>query len=307
MIQAKPFLKWAGGKRQLLPEIERNLPKEIKNTKDIDLYIEPFVGGGALFFHLVSNYNVKKSIINDINPDLMLTYKVIKLFPEELIKELRHLEKNFIKLDDVNRKTFYYDQLRKPFNELKVNYIKVDKQSWVKKTSLLIALNKTCFNGLFRQNSKGEFNVPVGRYKNPKILDEENIRNCSLALKNTKILCGSYDSISTPKNTKAFIYFDPPYRPLSTTSSFTKYSKNDFNDADQKKLAKYFRKLDKEKHYLLLSNSDPKNTNVNDNFFDELYKGFNIQRVYAKRYINREFEKRGAIRELLIKNYKKNN
>lgn len=303
MIQSKPFLKWAGGKRQLLPEIESNLPEEIKTSKDIDLYIEPFVGGGALFFHLVSNYNVKRSIINDINPELILTYKVIKLFPEDLIKELRSLEEKFIKLDEHNRKDFYYDQLRTPFNELKINYSTIDKQSWIKKVSLLIALNKTCFNGLFRQNSKGEFNVPIGRYRNPKILDEENIRSCSLALQNTEILCGSYDSIKIPRNTRAFIYFDPPYRPLNKTSSFTKYSKGDFNDEDQKRLSKYFRKLDKEKHYLLLSNSDPENTDINDNFFEELYKGFNIQRVYAKRYINRNSDGRGELSELLIKNY----
>jgi len=300
---AKPFLKWAGGKRQLLPEIENNLPKEIKTTKNIDLYIEPFVGGGALFFHLISNYNIKKSIINDINADLMLTYKIIKLFPEELINELGKIQTKFIKLDEVKRKAFYYDKLRAPFNELAVDYSVTDKNSWVKKAALLIALNKTCFNGLFRQNSKGEFNVPIGKYKNPKILDEENIRNCSLVLQNTEILCGSYNSIKIPKDIKAFIYFDPPYRPLTKTSSFTKYSKDDFNDEDQNDLAKYFRKLDKQKHSLLLSNSDPKNTDVNDNFFDELYKGFDIKRIQARRHINRDSNGRGKVNELLIKNY----
>lgn len=304
MIQAKPFLKWAGGKRQLLPEIENNLPEEIKTSKNIDLYIEPFIGGGALFFHLLSNYNVKKSIINDINPDLMLSYKVIKLFPEELIKELKNIERKFIKLDEPNRKIFYYDELRTPFNKLKINYSTIDKQSCIKKVSLLMALNKTCFNGLFRQNSKGEFNVPVGRYKNPKILDEDNLRNVSKLLQDTEILCGSYDSIKIPKSRKAFIYFDPPYRPLSTTSSFTKYSKGDFNDEDQKKLANYFRKLDKEGHYLLLSNSDPTNTDENDLFFDKLYKGYHIQRILAERFINSDSSKRKAIRELLITNYR---
>ncbi|MDD2270125.1 MAG: Dam family site-specific DNA-(adenine-N6)-methyltransferase, partial [Candidatus Dojkabacteria bacterium] len=188
-------------------------------------------------------------------------------------------------------------KLRKPYNKLEVDYTKEDKKIWIEKAALLIALNKTCFNGLYRQNSKGEFNVPAGRYKNPKIFDEENLRNVSKLLQNTEILCGSYNSIEIPNNTKAFIYFDPPYRPLSA-SGFTKYSKEDFNDDDQKQLAKYFRKLNKDKHYLLLSNSDTK-----DNFFDELYKGFNIQRVSAKRHINSNGNGRGNINELLIKNY----
>lgn len=303
MNQAKPFLKWAGGKRQLLKELESNFPSHISEKKEIGLYIEPFVGGGALLFHLLSNYSVKKSIINDINPDLMLTYKVIKLFPNELIKNLRIKQKELLKLSPEERRNYFYDKLRTPYNEIKVNYNKKDKDIWVEKATLLIALNKTCFNGLFRQNSKGEFNVPFGKYKNPRILDEQNIKNCSLALQNTEILCGSYDSIKISKNTKTFIYFDPPYRPLNKTSSFTKYSKDDFNDEDQKKLAKYFRKLDEQGHYLLLSNSDPKNTDVNDNFFDHLYEGFNIQRVNAKRHINSNSNGRGKVNELLIKNY----
>jgi DNA adenine methylase len=303
MNQAKPFLKWAGGKRQLLKELESNFPSNILENKEIDLYIEPFVGGGALLFHLLSNYSVKKSIINDINPDLMLTYKVIKLFPNELIKNLRVKEKEFLNLNPEDRRSYFYDKLRTPYNEIKVNYNKKDKDIWVEKATLLIALNKTCFNGLFRQNSKGEFNVPFGRYKNPKILDEQNIKNCSLALQSTEILCGNYDSIKISKDTKAFIYFDPPYRPLNKTSSFTKYSKDDFNDEDQKKLAQHFRKLDEQGHFLLLSNSDPKNTDVNDNFFDDLYKNFKIQRVNAKRHINSNSNGRGKVNELLIKNY----
>ncbi|MDY0097421.1 MAG: DNA adenine methylase [Candidatus Dojkabacteria bacterium] len=297
MIQAKPFLKWAGGKRQLLNDIENILPPEIKKNEEIDLYIEPFVGGGALLFHLLSNYSVKESIINDINPDLILSYKVIKQYPEELIKKLREIENEYLSLSYEERKEYFYHNLRTKFNELKINYSKLDTKSSVEKVALLIALNKTCFNGLYRQNSRGEFNVPVGRYKNPKILDEENLRNVSTLLKNTKIVYGSYDSINIPTKTNALIYFDPPYRPL-TTSGFTKYSKEDFNDKDQKQLAKYFRRLSKDKHYLLLSNSDTK-----DGFFDELYKGFNIKRVSAKRSINSKANGRGNINELLIINY----
>jgi DNA adenine methylase len=297
MIQAKPFLKWAGGKRQLLHDIENILPPEIKKNREIELYIEPFVGGGALLFHLLSNYSVKESIINDINPDLILSYKVIKQHPEDLIKKLRKIEKEYLSLSYEERKEYFYHNLRTKFNELKINYSKPDIKSSAEKVALLIALNKTCFNGLYRQNSRGEFNVPVGRYKNPKILDEENLRNISTLLKNTKIVYGSYDSIKIPTETNALIYFDPPYRPL-TTSGFTKYSKEDFNDKDQKQLAKYFKRLNKNKYYLLLSNSDTK-----DGFFDELYKGFNIKRVSAKRSINSKANGRGNINELLIKNY----
>jgi DNA adenine methylase len=303
MITAKPFLKWAGGKSQLLNELESNFPPHILETKEIDLYIEPFVGGGALFFYLLSNYSVKKSVINDINQDLMLTYKVIKLFPEELIKKLDKIQTQYLKLNTEDRKEYFYEKLRTPYNQLNVDYKREDKQTWTDKATLLISLNKTCFNGLYRQNNKGEFNVPVGRYKNPKILDEENLRDVSKLLQNAEILCGSYDAIEIPDSKKAFIYFDPPYRPLSTTASFTKYSKGDFNDEDQEALSKYYRKLDKRGHYLLLSNSDPTNTDENDLFFDKLYKGYHIQRVLAKRFINSDSSKRKAIRELLITNY----
>ncbi len=297
MNHAKPFLKWAGGKRQLLNEIEKNLPPNILETKKIDLYIEPFVGGGALLFHLLSNYSVKKSIINDINPDLILAYKIIKLYPEDLIKKLKIVEKEYLSLPYGERKEYYYNNLRNKFNELKINYSKPNTKLSIEKVALLIALNKTCFNGLYRQNNKGKFNVPIGRYKNPKILDEENLRAASTLLKNTQIFYGSYDSIKIPKEPKAFVYLDPPYRPLNAVG-FTKYSKEDFNDEDQKQLAKYFRRLNKDRHYLLLSNSDTK-----DKFFDTLYKGFNIERVSAKRYINSIANGRGNINELLIKNY----
>ncbi len=297
MNHAKPFLKWAGGKRQLLNEIEKNLPPDISKTRQIDLYIEPFVGGGALLFYLLSNYSVKKSIINDINPDLILAYKIVKLYPEDLIKKLKIVKKEYLSLPYEERKEYYYNNLRNKFNELKINYSKPDTKLSIEKVALLIALNKTCFNGLYRQNNKGEFNVPIGRYKNPRILDEENVRRASTVLKNTQIFYGSYDSIKIPKEPKTFVYLDPPYRPL-TAVGFTKYSKEDFNDKDQKQLAGYYKKLNKDRHYLLLSNSDPK-----DKFFDTLYKGFNIERVSAKRYINSKANGRGNINELLIKNY----
>jgi len=178
MIQAKPFLKWAGGKRQLLNEIDKNLPHHILETKQLDLYIEPFVGGGALLFHLLSNYSVKKNIINDINPDLMLSYKVIKLFPKDLINKLKKIEREYLPLGYEQRKEYFYNNLRIPYNKLKIDYTTPNTKTSIEKVALLIALNKTRFNGLFRQNSKGEFNVPFGRYANPRILDENKRQKC---------------------------------------------------------------------------------------------------------------------------------
>ncbi len=303
MKKAQPFLKWAGGKRQLLSELEKNLPEHIKKNKKIDLYIEPFVGGGAFFFFLSSEYFIKKAIINDINSDLMLTYKVIQNNHKNLIKRLEDIETEYRSLEVEKRKDYFYANLRKPFNKLKVSFSKPNEEAAVEKVALLIALNKTCFNGLFRQNSKGEFNVPFGAYKNPTILDEKNIKKVHKLLQNTEILCKSYNKIKLKQEPKAFVYFDPPYRPIKKSSSFTKYSKEDFNDEDQKKLGKYFTKLAKNGHFVLLSNSDPQNYDSKDMFFEKLYGGYNMQKVMAKRSINCNGDERGDITELLIKNY----
>lgn len=298
MNKAKPFLKWAGGKRQLIPILEENLPKDIKGSKEIALYAEPFIGGGALLFHLLSNYKIKRSIINDINPDLMITYFTVQQYPEYLIEELSSIEKEYTKLGEEKRREYYYDRLRKPFNEIITSFEDKNRQLFVKKASLLIALNRLCFNGLFRQNSKGEFNVPMGRYKEPQILDKENILNSSKLLKNTEIYCGTYNKIKLDDDydKRNLIYLDPPYRPLSKTSSFTKYSKEDFNDEDQKELAKYVKEMRKKGFNILLSNSDTR-----DGFFEDLYKGFEIKRVQTKRFINSNVKGRKEINELIIR------
>lgn len=297
MITAKPFLKWAGGKRQLIDVLDRNLPQKIIRSGEIGLYVEPFIGGGAFLFHLLSHYKVKKSIINDINPDLMITYVVIQKYPEELIKMLEAKAKKYLQLNEDKRKEYYYKQ-RDAFNELKLDFNEHIPELWTKKASLLILLNKLCFNGLFRQNNKGEFNVPMGRYKNPKILDRENILNASKLLYKTDIHCTSYLNINPSKTENSLIYLDPPYRPLSPTSAFTKYSKEDFDDEDQKKLAEYFKQKDKEGFYLMLSNSD-----TGDGFFEILYAGYNMKKVKNRRYINSQADKRGEIQELLVQNY----
>jgi DNA adenine methylase len=233
----------------------------------------------------------------------MLTYKIIKKFPKQLIKRLEVVENEYLKLDQDQRKTYYYKKLRDEYNKIKTDIAHFEKDLWLEKATLLIALNKTCFNGLFRQNSEGNFNVPIGRYKNPRILDRQNLLRVSQSLQDTTILCTSYNRIKVPASKRVFIYFDPPYRPLNTTSSFTKYSKGDFDDKDQQELAQYFRRLAEKDNYLLLSNSNPKNTNPEDNFFDKLYKGFNIEEITAKRFINSNAKKRGPITELLIRNY----
>ena len=290
---AKPFLKWAGGKTQLIGEIENNLPIGLKHG-EITKYIEPFVGSGAIFFYLVSKYNIQEVYINDTNKDLINTYRVIRDDIESLINELEELSKTYSKCNEEEKSKFFYD-IRDLYNGNRTNKIK--------HASYFIFLNRTCFNGLYRVNSKGGFNVPFGKYVNPKICDEENLRNVSEILKNIKILNIDFEDTEKYVDNKTFVYFDPPYRPLNITSNFNSYSKEAFNDDTQKKLAEYFKKLNRIGAKLMLSNSDPKNTDESDNFFDDLYSGFNIKRVNAKRMINSNASKRGEITELLITNY----
>ena len=286
---AKPFLKWAGGKTQILSQIDENLPYNLKEG-EIKKYIEPFVGGGAVLFYLLQKYEFKEVIINDINEDLMLSYKVIKNDVNRLIEELSSLRDEFLSLDEERRRDFYY-RVRDEFNNNK----DCDE---VKRVAQFIFLNKTCYNGLYRVNKKGEFNVPYGRYKNPKIFDEDNLIAVSKLLKNVKILCGDFEIVDEYVDEESFVYFDPPYKPLNKTSSFTSYTKYDFNDDDQIRLAKFYRKLDKRGAKLMLSNS------YNVEFFEKLYEGFNIKKVVAKRMINCKGDMRkNYIYEFLIINY----
>ncbi|WP_242860890.1 DNA adenine methylase [Defluviitalea phaphyphila] len=297
----KPFVKWAGGKRQLLPIISENLPFELKENK-IKRYIEPFVGGGAVLFYLLQNYNFHDIIINDINNDLINLYKIIKKEVEKLINELRKISGEYLSLDDDGRKHYYY-MIREEFNENSLDELR--------KSAYFIFLNRTCFNGLYRVNKKGKFNVPYGRYKNPLILDENNLLNVSNVLQKVKILNGDFEIIEDYVDEHTFVYFDPPYRPLNTTSSFNSYQKGDFNDDEQRRLASFYHKLNQKGAKLMLSNSDPKNVEENDNFFECLYKSSNIKgsekikinRVKALRNINSKGSKRGKINELLIVNY----
>ncbi|NYB26966.1 MAG: DNA adenine methylase [Methanobacteriaceae archaeon] len=303
LANAKPFLKWAGGKTQLLPEFEKRLPSSVKKDKVIKSYIEPFIGGGAMFFFLKRNYHVKKSFLFDINPELIIGYKTIQNNSKELIKILNRMEKEYLKKSEKCRKEFYY-KVRDSYN-LQINGFDYSNYNseWIKRTSYLIFLNKTCFNGLFRQNKKGEFNVPFGRYKNPTICDQKNISQVSIALKNAKIFCADFNESDQYINEDSFVYLDPPYRPLNKTSNFTSYAKDGFDDEDQRRLSSFFEKMDRRGAHLMLSNSDPKNEDPDDEFFDTLYSEYNIERVPAKRHINCDASKRGEIKELIIRNY----
>lgn len=296
-IECKPFIKWVGGKGQLLSEINKLYPVEL--GKNINKYAEIFVGGGAVLFDILSKYKLDEVYISDKNLELINTYKSIRDNVDILIKSLKEMEEQYIPLDNENRKDYYYKK-REEYNSLKIN----SEVNSIEKAVLFIFLNKTCFNGLYRVNKKGEFNVPMGAYKKPKICDEENLKNVSLTLRNVKIVYADYRESEKFIDDKTFVYIDPPYRPLNITSSFTSYTENNFNDKEQIELAEYINVLNKKGAKIVISNSDPKNNNIDDNFFDELYKNYNINRVKATRMLNSNAGLRGAINELLITNYK---
>jgi len=300
---ARPFLKWAGGKTQLLSQFEKYYPEELKRGA-IKKYVEPFLGGGAVFFEIAQKYAIESAYLSDLNEELILAYEVIQKDPEKLLEVLFKYSKQYQLLEQDKRKEYFYD-IRKCYNvqRLQIDY-KRYSENWIPRTAQMIFLNKTCFNGLYRLNRKGEFNVPYGAYKNPKILDEENILNVSGLLQIAEIRIGHFEACEKFVDENSFVYFDPPYRPISPTSSFTSYSKYEFGDSEQIKLAAFFARLDHEKRAkLMLSNSDPTNIDPDDHFFDDLYIGYNIQNVSANRMINCDGEKRGQINELLIMNY----
>jgi DNA adenine methylase len=300
--KARPFLKWAGGKRQLLPQIDHYLPETLK-AGSIIRYVEPFVGSGAVFFHVAQKYAPHHLVISDFNPELIRAYRTIQRRVADLIPVLQDIENYYLPLGDAARKRFYYEQ-RSKFNEaLPDVQHEPEPQENVERTAQLIFLNRTCYNGLFRVNSKGEFNVPSGRYKNPTICDAVNLQAVADLLQRTEIRFGPYDNCDSVIDGKTMVYFDPPYRPISKTANFTAYSQRQFDDEAQLDLARFYRKLDKQGARLMLSNSDPQNIDPDDSFFETAYAGFRIVRVQASRRINSRAEKRGLIYELLILNY----
>ncbi len=285
MTIAKPFLKWAGGKTQLINDIEKSLPTALKKSNFT--YIEPFVGSGAILFWILNNYpNLEKAVINDINEDLINTYKIIASNPKELISILKILQNEFHSLEgnEDNKKLYYYKK-RDLYN--------TRKEEKSGQAALFIFINRTCFNGLYRVNSKNLYNVPMGGYKKPTICDTQNILAVSEALQKVEILCGDFENTLNSANKNSLFYFDPPYKPLSETSSFNTYTKDSFDDAEQIRLKDFCTKLDILDYNWILSNSDLKGKNINDNFFDDLYGDFSITRVDARRSINANPEKRG--------------
>jgi len=291
---AKPFIKWVGGKTQLISSIEQALPKGIRNVSELT-YIEPFVGGGAMLFWMLNNFkNIQKAVINDINKDLTTAYETVRDSADDLVIELKRIEREYRALQsEESRKDFFLMQ-REKFNTKQLKN--------VENTTLFIFLNRTCFNGLYRVNSKGLFNVPFGRYTNPTICDENTIFADSEVLQKVEILTGDFEQTFYHATENSLFYFDPPYKPLSQTSSFTSYAKEDFCDAEQIRLKEFCDRLDEYGYMWILSNSDVKSNDPSNNFFDDLYTQYKINRVWASRSINANPEKRGKLTELLITN-----
>lgn len=297
----KPIIKWAGGKTQMLPKIIESLPKDFHKIKR---YVEPFLGAGAVFLHLINTNCFEEYVINDINDKLMNVYVVIRDNCHELISELTKLKEEYLNFDNIESKQKFYYDIRDEFNAQKGNK--------VRNAALFIFLNKTCFNGLYRENAKGKFNVPFGQHTSPGIFDEKELTSISNALnsKNSKgefkvkILCGSFEALEKYIDENTFVYFDPPYRPV-TAGGFNSYNKSGFNDNNQVMLKEFYCKANEKGAKLMLSNSDPKVLDINDDYFDILFADFNIKRVCANRMINSNGNGRGAITEILVTNYER--
>ena len=297
MPTIKPILKWAGGKTQLLADISNAYPDGFGDT--INKFVEPFVGGGAVLFDVLSKYQLEEVYISDINAELINMYIMVRDHIDELIEILSEYQRDYIALDTEGRKDYYYNK-RDEYNLLIQNG---QSQEGVESATLFIFLNRTCFNGLYRANRSGLFNVPTGDYANPLICNEANLRAVSEALVNVQIVCADYSASINHIDQNTLVYLDPPYRPLKGRDSFTSYTEQDFDDSCQKALAGFIEEIDARGAYIILSNSDPKNVDPDDDFFDDLFADYDIQRINAKRRINRNSDHRGYITELLIKNY----
>lgn len=292
-IQARPFVKWVGGKTQLLDEVKKSLPRDFSTRQHIT-YVEPFVGGGAVAFKLLQEYpNIERAIINDINEELICTYRVIKENVEDLIASLDVIQSEYIPLSSDDRKSYFIAK-RSLFNAKKITPLET--------AALFIFLNRTCFNGLYRVNSKGEFNVPHGKYVNPRICDADNLRACSKVLQKVEILCGDFAETGRYAGPDTLYYFDPPYKPITETSSFTSYTRGGFDDQEQIRLRDFCDNISAAKSSFIASNSDPRNANSKENFFDIIYNNFFIRRVSATRMINSDASGRGSISEIMISN-----
>ncbi len=290
----KPFIKWVGGKSQLIPDLMRRLPKDFSQWEEA-VYVEPFVGGGAMMYWMLQTFpNIRAVYINDINEKLMTTYRTVKEVPERLLSALETMQTEYLRLGEDGRRDYYLHK-RECFNAKSLSDIDT--------ASLLIFLNRTCFNGLYRVNSRGEFNVPHGRYKNPTICDRQTIMADSALLQRVEIECGDFADTLRHATSRSLYYLDPPYKPLSATSSFNSYSKEAFDDEEQIRLCEFCKQLGAKGSSFILSNADLKGANPDDNFFDELYGTFSVNRVLASRMVNANPSKRGKLTELMVSNF----
>jgi len=288
--KAKPFLKWAGGKRGLIETYE----KEGFFPEDFNRYFEPMLGGGAVFFHIAQNYNPNEFILSDVNSDLICAYEVIRNEPNKLIDKLKEIKEKYKSKNDEAQAEFYYE-CRDEFNKEKLS----ENEDLVRKTALFIFLNKTCYNGLYRVNQNGEFNVPYGKYKNPGIFSEKNIRNVSKLLQKARLLKEDFEKVfkKIEPREKDFVYFDPPYIPLTDTADFTSYSEGGFDHKEQKRLANLVDKLAHRKGcYVMESNSGSPITKKLYHQFENL----DVYTVKANRYISCKGEERGPVEEIVI-------
>lgn len=294
-FKGKPFIKWVGGKGQLLEQLDQKLPADFDNWENVT-YIEPFVGGGAMLFYMLQKYpNIKHGVINDINSDLITCFRTVRDSLDLLIPALRDIQAEYYALKDMEAKLNMYMAVRKRYNEKNLDPIE--------NTSKFFFLNRTCFNGLYRVNKKDLFNVPFGKHVHPQICDEDTLTMDSELLKRVEILEGDFENTLNHAQGNTLFYFDPPYRPLSDTSSFNDYTKEAFNDDSQVRLKEFCDQVAAAGHFFMLSNSDCKGKNEADNFFDVLYAEYQIDRVMASRNVNSNGSKRGKISELLIHNY----
>ena len=285
-MKAKPFIKWVGGKTQLIDQLEALLPADFDKWENVT-YIEPFVGGGAMLFYMLQTHsNIKSAIINDINPDLTMCYKVVRDNPSDLVNSLQEVQKEYYALKSEEERKAFFMAMRDEFN------------TPIRNTTLFFFLNRTCFNGLYRVNKAGLFNVPFGRYETPLICDPNTIYADSELLQNVEILTGDYQQTLEKAKGQTFFYLDPPYRPLNNTSSFNDYTKEAFNDLAQRRLKEFCDKVETAGYKFMLSNSD-----CADMFFDELYLQYIIDRVWASRSVNANASKRGKLTEILVHNY----
>ncbi|MBR6803765.1 MAG: DNA adenine methylase, partial [Paludibacteraceae bacterium] len=292
MAKAKPFVKWVGGKTQLIEQLEALLPADFDKWENVT-YIEPFVGGGAMLFYMLQTHsNIKSAIINDINSDLTTCYKVVRDRASELVRSLQEIQREYYTLNSEDARKQFFMTMRDEFNTKALEPIR--------NTTLFFFLNRTCFNGLYRVNKSGRFNVPFGRYTTPMICDPNTIYADSELLQNVEILTGDYQETLAYAKGNALFYFDPPYRPLNNTSSFNDYTKEAFNDYAQCRLKGFCDDVDKAGYQFMLSNSDCK-----DMFFDDLYSQYVIERVWASRSVNANASKRGKLTEILVHNYQK--